>query len=80
MDLMIGSFNFCVVCLSDPVNSGPSTEKTATAKASETSVGSSSEVNSPVSVKPTKGSIVKELDEISFRNIGWLIQQGKLAG
>jgi hypothetical protein len=28
------------------------------------SVGSSSEVNSPVSIKSTKGSIVEELDEI----------------
>jgi hypothetical protein len=30
----------------------------------EISVGSSSEVNSPVSIKPTKGSIVEELGEI----------------
>jgi hypothetical protein len=30
----------------------------------ETSVGSSSEVNSPVSIKSTKGSSVEELDKI----------------
>jgi hypothetical protein len=43
---------------------GPSAGKTAIAATSETSVGSSSEVNSSVSIKPTKGSIVKDLDEI----------------
>jgi hypothetical protein len=43
---------------------GPSAGKTATAANSETSVGSSSEVNSPVSIKPTKGSTIEELDEI----------------
>jgi hypothetical protein len=31
---------------------------------SETSVGSSSEVNSPVNIKSTKGNTVEELDEI----------------
>jgi hypothetical protein len=71
MDLTIGSFNFCIgslgsVCLSHTMNSGSWAGKTATAIASKISVGSSSEVNSSVSVKPTKGSIVKELDEISF--------------
>jgi hypothetical protein len=60
MDLTIGSFNFRVgslglIRLSDPVNSGISTGKTAIIVASsETSVGSSSEVNSPVSTKPVK--------------------------
>jgi hypothetical protein len=54
------------VRLSDPINSGLSAGKTASATKSETSVGSSSEVNSPVSFKPTKNreSIVEELDEI----------------
>jgi hypothetical protein len=66
---MIESFNFHVgslgsVRLSDPINSGPSAGKTAAVTTSETSVGSSSEVNSPVSIKPTKGSTVDELDEI----------------
>jgi hypothetical protein len=71
MDLTIESFNFCVgslgsVRLSDPTNLGPSAEKTAVATTSETSVGSSSEVNSLVSIKPTKGkgSTIEELDKI----------------
>jgi hypothetical protein len=65
----IGSFIFHVgslgsVCLSDPINSGPSVGKNAAMATLETSVGSYSEVNSPVSIKPTKGSTVKELDKI----------------
>jgi hypothetical protein len=52
------------VRLSDPINSGLSARKTAIAATSETSVGSSSEVNLPVSIKPTKRSTVEELDEI----------------
>jgi hypothetical protein len=71
MDLTIGSFNFCVgslgsVRLSDPINLGPSAGKTASAAKSETSVGSSSEVDLPVSIKPTKntGNTVDELNEI----------------
>jgi hypothetical protein len=72
MDLTIGSFNFCVgplgsVRLSDPIYSGPSVEKKPTiAATSETSIGSSSKVNSPVSIKLTKskGKTVKELDKI----------------
>jgi hypothetical protein len=51
VDLMIGSFNFRVgslgsVRLLDPINSGPSAGKTAGTTTSETSVGSSSKVNS----------------------------------
>jgi hypothetical protein len=69
MDLTIEIFNFRVgslgsVRLSDPVNSGPSVGKTTIAVTSETSVVSSSEVNSPVSIKPKKESTVEELDEI----------------
>jgi hypothetical protein len=69
MDLMIGSFNFRVgslgsVRILDPVNSGSSVGKTAATATSETSVGSSSKVNSPFSIKPTKGSTVEELEEI----------------
>jgi hypothetical protein len=52
------------VRLSDPINSGPLARKTAITATSETSVGSSSEVNSPVSIKPTKRSTVEELNEI----------------
>jgi hypothetical protein len=69
MDLTIGSFNFLVgslgfVRLLDSIKSGPSAKKTAIVETPETSVGSSSEVNSLVSVKPTKGSTVEELREI----------------
>jgi hypothetical protein len=71
MDLTIGSFNFRVrslgyVRLLDPINSGPSTGKTATTATSETSVGSSSEVNSPISIKPMKSkrNTRRELDKI----------------
>jgi hypothetical protein len=71
MDLMIRSFNFRVgslgsIRLSNPVNSGPSAGKTAITTTSETSVGSSSEVNSSVSRKPakSKGNTIEELDEI----------------
>jgi hypothetical protein len=64
MDLTIGSFNFHFgslgsVRLSDPIKSGLSVEKSTIMATPETSVGSSSEVNSPVSIKPTKGSTVK---------------------
>jgi hypothetical protein len=69
IDLTIRSFNFRVgslgsVRLSDLVNLGPSAGKATIAATSETLVGSSSEVNSPVSIKTAKGSTVKELDEI----------------
>jgi hypothetical protein len=71
MDLMFGSLNFHAgslgsICLSDPTESGLSVGKTATATMSESSVGSSSEVNSPVSFT-TMESIedkIKELNEI----------------
>jgi hypothetical protein len=45
---------------------GPSVGKVAITAASETSASSSSEVNSPVSIKPmkSKGNTVEELDEI----------------
>jgi hypothetical protein len=59
MDLRIGSLNFRVdslgsIRLLDPINPGPSAEKTASAARSESLVGSSSEVNSPVSFQPMK--------------------------
>jgi hypothetical protein len=70
-DMDLGSLNFHVgslgsVRLSDPINSGPSAGKTASMARSETSVGSSSEVNLPVSFKPTENlkSRVEELDEV----------------
>jgi hypothetical protein len=71
IDLTIGSLNFRVgslgsVHLLDPINLGPSAGKNASATKSEFSVGSSSEVNSPVSIKPTKnrGNLVEELSKI----------------
>jgi hypothetical protein len=71
MDLTIGSFTFHIgslgtVRLSDPVNLGLSVGKTAITVTLETLVGSSSEVNSLVSIKPmkNKGNIIKELDKI----------------
>jgi hypothetical protein len=71
MDLTIGSLNFRVgslgtICLSDPIGSGPSAGKTASAMISESSIGSSSEVNSPVNFKPTESidDTIEELNEI----------------
>jgi hypothetical protein len=71
MDLTIGSLNSRVgslglVFLSDPINSGLSAGKTASAARSESSIDPSSEVNSLVSFKPTESikSTVEELDEI----------------
>jgi hypothetical protein len=57
MDPMFGSLNFRVdslgsIFLSDPTKSGLSAEKIVSAAMSESSVGSSSEVKSPVSFKP----------------------------
>jgi hypothetical protein len=70
MDLTIGSLNFHVgslgsICLSDSTKSNPSVSKTVTIAMSESSVGSSSEKNSPVSFATTKniGGKIKELDE-----------------
>jgi hypothetical protein len=70
MDLMIGSLNFHVgslgsICLSDSTKSDPSARETVTIAMSESSVGSSSEVNSPVSFATTEniGGKIEELDE-----------------
>jgi hypothetical protein len=65
MDLMIESLNFRVgslgsICLLDPVKLGPSANESKTIVMSESSEGSSSEVNSPVSfVEAEKGKIAK---------------------
>jgi hypothetical protein len=71
MDLTIGSLTFRVeslgpVRLSDSINLGLSAGKTAIAVTSKTSVGSSSGVNSSVSIKPmkNKGNTIEELDKI----------------
>jgi hypothetical protein len=55
MDLTIGSLNFCIgslgsIRLSDPMKPGPSASEPKTIAMSESSEGSSSEVNSPVSL------------------------------
>jgi hypothetical protein len=70
MDLTIGSLNFCVsslgsICLSDLTKSDPSAGKIATMVISESSEGSSSEVNSSVSFTTTKNmeDKIKELDK-----------------
>jgi hypothetical protein len=70
MDFTIGSLNFRVgslgsIRLSDPVSSGPSASEVKTIAISESSVGSSSEANSPVSFVATEvaeGKIA-EVDE-----------------
>jgi hypothetical protein len=70
MDLMIGSPNFRAgslgsIRLSDPIKSDPSAGKTATATISESSVGSSNEVNSPISFTTTENieGKIEELDK-----------------
>jgi hypothetical protein len=71
MDLTIGSLNFHVgslglIRLSDSTKSNPSVGRTATIAMSESSVGSSSKVNSMVSFATTEntGGKIEELDEI----------------
>jgi hypothetical protein len=71
MDLTIESLNFCVdylgsTCLSDSTKSDPSAGKTMTTAMSESSVGSSSEVNSPVSfaTMEKREEKIEELDEL----------------
>jgi hypothetical protein len=70
MDLTFGSLNLRVgslgsIRLSDPTKSGPSAGKTATLAMLESSVGFSSEVNSPVSFTTTENieDKIEELDE-----------------
>jgi hypothetical protein len=71
MELMIGSLSFYVgpsgsTRLSDPVKLGPSASKAERITTSRSSVGSSSEVNSPVSLTSTEDMQKKleEFDEI----------------
>jgi hypothetical protein len=70
MDLTIGSLNFHIrslglIRLSNSTKSDPSASKTTTIAMSESSVGSSSEVKSPVSFATTEeiGGKIEELDE-----------------
>jgi hypothetical protein len=67
MELTIGSLSFYVgpsgsTCLLDPVKSGPLTNKTEIITKSGSSVGSSSEANSPVSPAATE-NLQEELEE-----------------
>jgi hypothetical protein len=71
MDLTIGSLNFRVgslvsIRLSYPIKSGLSAGKTVSMARTESSVVSSSKVNSPVNFKPTESieDTLEELDEI----------------
>jgi hypothetical protein len=69
MGLTIGSLSFYVgpsgsTRLSDPAKLGPSTSKTKTITKSGSSVGSSSEVNSPVSPATTE-NLQKKLEEFN---------------
>jgi hypothetical protein len=71
MDLTIESLKIHVrslgtIRLSDSTKSDPSAEKTAPAAMSDSSVGSSSEVNSPVSFTPMENieDTIEELEEI----------------
>jgi hypothetical protein len=69
MDLTIRSLNFCVgslgsIRLSNPTKLDPSAGKTTTMAISESSVGSSSEVNSPVSFT-TMENIEEKIEELN---------------
>jgi hypothetical protein len=68
MDLTIRSLNFCVrslgsIRLSDPVKPGPSASESKTVAMMESSEGSSSEVNSPVSFAKAEEEKIAEGDE-----------------
>jgi hypothetical protein len=69
MELTIGSLNFYIgpsgsTRLLDPAKSGPSASKIKTITMSGSSVGSSSEVNSPVSLAATKNT-QKKIEEFN---------------
>jgi hypothetical protein len=69
MELTIGSLSFYVgpsgsTRLSDPTKSGPSASKTEKITTSGSSVGSSSEVNSPVSLTATE-DVQEKLEEFN---------------
>jgi hypothetical protein len=68
MDLMIGSLNFRVgslgsIRLSDPTKPDPSASEPKTVAMSESSEGSSSEVNSPISLAKAEERKIAEGDE-----------------
>jgi hypothetical protein len=68
-ELTIRSLSFYIgpsgsTCFSDPAKSGPSASKTKTITMSGSSVGSSSEVNSPVSLETTE-NVQKKFEEFN---------------
>jgi hypothetical protein len=68
MDLTIGSLNFCIgslgsIHLLDPAKPGPSARESKTIVMLESSEGSSSEVNSPVSFAEAEEGKIAEGDE-----------------
>jgi hypothetical protein len=68
MDFTIGSLNFRVgslgsIRLSDPMKTGPSASEPETVAMSESSEGSSSKVNSPVSLAEAKEGKIEEGDK-----------------
>jgi hypothetical protein len=78
MDLTIGSLNFRVgslgsIRLLDPVKTGPSASEPETVAMSESSEGSSSEVNSPVSLAEAKEGKIAGGDE-SMENFDLEVQ------
>jgi hypothetical protein len=78
MDLMIGSSNFRVgslgsIRLLDPAKSGPSASEPETVAMSESSEGSSSEVNSSVSLAGTEEGKIARGDE-TMENLDLEIQ------
>jgi hypothetical protein len=83
MDLTIGNLNFCVgslgsTRLSNPAKLDPLASKTKTIAMTGSSVGSSSEVTSPVSLTTAEntGGKIKELDEtMENLDIGGTVDQ-----
>jgi hypothetical protein len=83
MDLMIGSLSFCVglsglIRPSDPMKLDPSASKTKTITMSGSSVGSSSEVNLPVSFATAEniGGKIEKLNETMEKlDIGETVDQ-----
>jgi hypothetical protein len=87
MELTIGSLNFHVrslgsIRLSDPMKLDPLTRETKTVAMSKSSVGSSSDVNSPVSFATTENSEgkIEELDKtMGNLNLGGTMDQTYLS-
>jgi hypothetical protein len=78
MDLTIESLNFCIrslglICLPDPAKPDPSASEPETVAMMESSEGSSSEVNSPVSLAGVKEGKIAGGDE-TMENLDLEIQ------